>query len=266
MQGYHRFIEHPDRDAVSMETILEPHRQRTIKRMRNETRILCPQDTTVLDYSSLRGCSGLGPTGANQSGTKGRGLRLHSTLAVTPAGLPLGILNCECVARRFYGKQAKEKRRKLPFEQKEGYRWLESIMACERAAEQLPDTRLVCVMDREADIFELFDHGRDNRKVHLLVRVARNRNSDVADSLFEEIRQSPLRETVRLDLPGRRNRKRRLVTPYADLEIRYTPVNQQVPGHKAHLGTSPVPMWVVYAYEPNQPPNTAPHQVVPVQH
>ena len=63
MQGYHRFIEHPDRDAVSMETTLEPHRQRTIKRMRNEARVLCPQDSTILDYSSLHGCKGLGPTG-----------------------------------------------------------------------------------------------------------------------------------------------------------------------------------------------------------
>jgi hypothetical protein len=75
MQGYYRFIEHLDHDAVSMETILEPHRQRTIKRMRNEPRVLCAQDTSVLDYSSLRGCTGLGPTGANKSGTKGRGLR-----------------------------------------------------------------------------------------------------------------------------------------------------------------------------------------------
>ena len=258
MQGYHRFIEHPDRDAVSMETILQPHRQRTIKRMRNEPRVLCPQDTTVLDYSSLRFCNGLGPTGANQSGTKGRGLRLHSTLALTTEGLPLGILNSECVAREFYPEQSKQQRRKLPFEQKEGYRWLESIMACEKAAEQLPDTRLVCVMDREADIFELFDHWWESRKVHLLVRVAWNRNSDVAESLFEEVKQAPVRETARIDLPGRRNRKRRLVSPYADLHIRYKPVNLQVPKHKAHLGASPVPLWAVYACEPNPPPNTAP--------
>ena len=35
-------------------TILEPHRQRTIKRMRNEKRVRCAQDSSVLDYSSLK--------------------------------------------------------------------------------------------------------------------------------------------------------------------------------------------------------------------
>ncbi|MDQ1249911.1 MAG: hypothetical protein QG597_4288 [Actinomycetota bacterium] len=258
MQGYYRFIEHPDGEAVSLETILEPHRQRTIKRMRNETRVLCPQDSTVLEFSALQGCAGLGPTGANKSGTKGRGLRLHSTLALTASGLPLGILAGECVARQFYPKQSREQRRKLPFEQKEGRRWLDSILACEQAAEQLPGTHLVCIMDREADIFELFDHWQKSRKVDLLVRVAWNRASDVAESLFEEIRQAPVRQTVRLAIPGRRNRKSRLVNPYADLEIRFQAVNLQVPKHKRSLGASPVPLWVVYACEANPPPNTEP--------
>ena len=258
MQGYYRFIEHPDDEAVNMGTILEAHRQRTIKRMRHETRVLCPQDSTVLDYSTLRGCTGLGPTGANRTGTKGRGLRLHSTLALTASGLPLGILHGECVARRFYPKQSREQRRKLLFEAKEGRRWLDSIQACEQAAEQLPGTRLVCIMDREADIFELFEHWQQSRKVDLLVRVAWNRTSDVAESLFDEIKQTPIRETVRVTIPDRRDRKRRRVVPYADLDLRYKSVNLQVPKHKRRAGAEPVPLWVVYACESNPPPNTEP--------
>jgi len=259
MQGYHRFIEYPDRDAVNMEAILEPHLRRTIKRMRREPRILCPQDTTVLDYAGLKFCDGLGPTGANRSGTKGRGLRLHSTLAVTPEGLPLGILKAECIARKFYPGKDREKRRKLPFKEKEGFRWLESIMACEAVSDQLPGTRLVCVMDREADIFELFDYWGRSRKVDLLVRAAWNRGSDVAESLFAEVKQAPINDTVQISLPGRRNRKRRLVEPYADLQIRYKPINLQVPTNKRSiLSTTPVPLWAVYACEPNPPTNTAP--------
>lgn len=258
MQGYHRFLEHPDRDAVSMEAILAPHRQRTVKRMRSEKRVLCVQDTTTLDYSSLAGCVGLGPTGANGSGVRGRGLRLHSTLALTANGLPLGILNSECVARKFYGKGNKEKRRRLPFEQKEGYRWLAGIKACEETADELPQARLVCVMDREADIFELFSHNRDARKVHLLVRVARDRRSDSAGTMFEEIGRLPVHELVRINLPKRRNSKRRLVEPYADLQIRYKPITLPVPKHKKRAGLTPVPLWLVHATEPNPPPSTTP--------
>ena len=259
MQGYYRFIEHPDRAAVNMESILEPHRQRTIKRMRNEKRILCPQDTTVLRFHNLPNCKGLGPTGANRKGDKqGKGLRLHSTLAVTPDGLPLGVLNGQCVSREFYAEQSREQRRKLPFGQKEGYRWLASVKACEEIAEELPDTRLVSVMDREGDIFELFDHWHKNRKVDLLVRVARNRKSDVAESLFDEIKAEESAGTVRIDLPDRRNRKRQRVTPYANLEMRFKAINMQVPKHKKSSGAVPVPLWMVYACEPHPPPNTKP--------
>jgi hypothetical protein len=114
-------------------------------------------------------------------------------------------------------------------------------------------------MDREADIFELFDHWRKSRKIDLLVRIARDRRSDVADSLFEEVKQTPVRETVRIDLPDRRDGKRRRVVPYADLQIRYKQVNLQVPQQKkSKLGDSPVPMSVVYACESNPPPNTNP--------
>lgn len=257
MQGYYRFIEHPDTDAVNYKTILEPHRQRTIKRMRNEKRVLCPQDSSVLDYSSLKNrTEGLGPTGKNHTNTEGRGLRLHSTMAVSPEGLPLGILHSECEPRQFYPGQTKEQRRKVPFEQKEGYRWLTSIQACEEAAQQLPDTRLINVMDSEGDIFELFDYWRQNPTVQLLVRAAHNRKSDIDQSLFREIQNVPLQGRIRIDIPDRRDRQRRRTTPHADLEIRYKRVNIQRPKHKEHLDNTAIPVYAVYAYEPAPPPNT----------
>ena len=96
--GFYRFVEHPDEEAVNMESILDPHRQRTIRRMNSCKTVLCIQDTTDLDYSANRSCKGLGVIGKNQTATESRGLRLHSTFATDAAGLPLGILRGACYA------------------------------------------------------------------------------------------------------------------------------------------------------------------------
>ena len=39
---------------------------------------------------------------------------------------------------------------------------------CVALAPQIPDTQMVCVMDREADFFELFDEQRKKPRVELL--------------------------------------------------------------------------------------------------
>ena len=41
-------------------------------------------------------CDGLGFIGTNQTGARSGGLHLHSTLAVTTQGLPLGVLAAQC--------------------------------------------------------------------------------------------------------------------------------------------------------------------------
>ncbi len=67
--------------AVRLEAILVPHRRRTIARMRAQQTVLCIQDGTDLNYSSLAQCEGLGVIDTNQTGANSRGLHLHSTLA-----------------------------------------------------------------------------------------------------------------------------------------------------------------------------------------
>lgn len=86
IKAYYRFIDKPDDSAVTMPAILQPHRERTIQRMKAQKRVLCIQDGSDLNYSTLEGCEGLGFVGGKQS----KGLHLHSTFAVTSSGLPLG--------------------------------------------------------------------------------------------------------------------------------------------------------------------------------
>ena len=66
--------------------------------MKGQKTVLCVQDGSDLEYTNLDQCEGLGEIGTNQTGAKSRGLHLHSTLAVAPNGLPLGVLRAQCTA------------------------------------------------------------------------------------------------------------------------------------------------------------------------
>ena len=56
-------------------------------------------------------------------------------------------------------------------EQRKSYRWIEGLHDCAQAVAALPDTRVVCTMDREADFVELFVERREHvPQVELLVR------------------------------------------------------------------------------------------------
>ena len=73
VKGYYRMIDQPQKSAVTMEAILAPHRRRTLARMRAQPTVLCIQDGTDLNYSSLARCEGLGVIGTNQTGANSRG-------------------------------------------------------------------------------------------------------------------------------------------------------------------------------------------------
>ena len=86
-----------NRKEVTHEAVLEPHRQRTLRVMRQaEGPVLVIHDTTELDYTSLSSLTGLGQIGNGS----GRGYECHNTLAVhAPTRTVLGLAN-QILARR----------------------------------------------------------------------------------------------------------------------------------------------------------------------
>ena len=92
VKGHYRLIDQPADTEVTVEHILAPHRERTLQRMQSESTVLCIQDTTSLNFTRRGQTQGLGAIGSNQTGALARGLHLHTTLAVNPEGVPLGVL------------------------------------------------------------------------------------------------------------------------------------------------------------------------------
>ena len=63
-----------------------------VRRMAAAEVVLAIQDTTSFDFHTHRATTGLGPLGGGHDGQSGHGFFLHTTLAVSAAGVPLGVL------------------------------------------------------------------------------------------------------------------------------------------------------------------------------
>ena len=103
-----------------------------------------------------------------------RGLELHTTLAVNPDGVALGVLRAAFDAPADPEAQGQPSAK--PREKRKSFRWIEGLRDCAQAAEQLSETRVVCVMDREADFLDLFVEQRTHTpQLDLLVRAKADR-------------------------------------------------------------------------------------------
>ena len=91
--GAYRFL---DNERVSLKVLLEPHRQQTLAAARSLPLVLFAEDTTELDYTDYPSKTGLGPIGDG----RGRGLLLHTTLAIVPKSREvLGVAHAEVALR-----------------------------------------------------------------------------------------------------------------------------------------------------------------------
>jgi hypothetical protein len=270
VKAYYRFIDQPDDSGVSVENILAPHRERTIRRMDAQDTVLCIQDGSDLNFSTLDNCEGLGAIGSNQTGAKTKGLHMHSTFAVTPDGLPLGVLRSSIKApvpatkeRPSYG---------VPIEEKKTFCWIEALRDLDGIAKHLPKTRLISVMDREADFYDVFEE-RTNSRVDLVVRAMHNRvtttsgdavDADLPTKVFDLVRSADSVGQLEITLSHQSARSKKSKTKArperqartAIVDIRYTQCQLQPPSYKKD--SAPIEMTIVHVLEENPPVGVEP--------
>lgn len=148
------------------------------------TTILCIQDTTSISFGNRTNIQDMG----YYCDSEQKGMNVHSCIAVTQDGLPLGILHQQSHTRksRKDSSMTKEEKKTRPVEEKESYRWLETI---ECANQYLPcETKRLHVCDREGDFYELF-HLAEKEKESFLVRIVQNRITMDGKRIMDELRQ-----------------------------------------------------------------------------
>jgi len=235
---------------VDLDTLLTPHIEATAKRMESHPVVLVAQDTTSLNYNTHKATEGVGPINTHADGAQG--LKLHDTIAFTPAGVPLGVIDAECWARDAITPDKKPAPRRT-VEETEALRWITSYVQTARIQALLPETRVVSVADREADIYELFERAQQNPDgPDLLIRANRSRarrvekDGDELPLLWEHVTAQPEAGTMDLHIPGKGGSKSRT----ANLVIRHLPVTLRPP--KGNKGEA-LNLWAVHAIEPTPP-------------
>ncbi len=264
IKGFYAFVDNP-REAVNPEAILSAHRERTIGRMMSQSYVLVAQDTTDLNYASRPQTEDLGPIGTNQTGAKSLGLKLHTSLALTDEGLPLGVLRSVAYAPEMKEKEEEAAPSNRPIEEKKSFKWIEGHRDCVAISKRIPDTRILGVMDREADVFELFAEATPTRhRVGLLVRARINRRLEGSErKLFDELRATDDTVQITVDIPRQRWKKAKNGVPgqegkrarTATLTTAFKEV--LLPPTRSDLkGKGNVSLWAVYVRE-EQPPEGA---------
>jgi hypothetical protein len=146
--------------------------------------ILVLHDTTEFTYSREEP-DAIGITKSVNSGRDkaGRlrshtvcGIMMHSSLAVTTEGLPLGLAAVKFWTRRKFKGTAALKRKinptRIPIEKKESVRWLENLKQSTGLLGR--PGQCVHIGDRESDIYELFCAAQE-AGTHFLVRTCVDR-------------------------------------------------------------------------------------------
>ena len=206
----------------------------------------------------------MGLIGKNQTKATTRGLHLHSTLAVTDDGLPLGVLRAVCTAPVAKDPEDKRTAAEIPIEEKKTYSWIEGLRDCTAVAAKMPQTKIVCVMDREADFFELFDAWRQDPRTELLVRADHDRCTMEDRKLFAAVKacEPQLRFSLHVKRqsarPKKSKQKARPQRPerMAEITLRYRQIELKPP--TAHKEKEPLALWIVQALEETPPSGATP--------
>jgi len=229
--------------AFDAQDIIASHLYTTYRRCTQVALVLAVQDTTELNYSDHPATSGLGPLRTEQQ----QGLLLHTTIAFTSEGLPLGLLGQQQIVREELGQRDTHHQR--PIEQKESYKWLIGLHSINYAAARAPDTTFIAVADREADVYDLFVAPRA-ANVYWLIRASEPRRLLTSKNLFAAVRDLPVVGQTRVLVQGKAGKPDRV----AHLQVKCGQVTLLAPATYKGKGPRQLEVTVVVSVEHDPPP------------
>lgn len=249
-KGTYRFLQNT---RFTAEDLLEPLTSVTAKFCRSIPVVLAVQDTTSLNFTTLRTTTGLGPIGYS---TQARGLHLHTTLAVRSDGLPIGLLHQQ------YWSRPPEKRRNdhqaLPIEQKESCKWLDGVTGADEALAHLPAEerpRLLHLMDREGDIHDVLEFLADSRDGGIIRCSSNRRINGPIGYAHDAVTAAPLLGPTTFEVPAQAGSKARKATlDVRSLGVTITPTRK----HASQSERADVALTLVEVRERDAPAGVEP--------
>jgi hypothetical protein len=247
LKAAYRFFDNAD---IEPSDIVQSHIEATYGRLHHVPVVLAVQDTTEADWTSLRATEGLGPLGCSTC----QGLLVHTTLAITPERVPLGLLAQQVWARDPHDVGKRARRKQLPMSEKESQKGLHSLDAVITARECCPHTHLVSVGDREADVYDFLALERPPG-VDVLIRAAWNRCVRTPERyVWATLEAQPVVSDLLIDMPRRGAQPAR----QAVLSLRYCCLTLAPPRHRKRESLPEVALWAVLVSEREPPADTEP--------
>jgi hypothetical protein len=247
LKAAYRFF---DNDGIAPQDILHSHVEATYTRLSAVPVVLAVQDTTEVNWTRHPATQGLGPLGH----TACHGLLVHTTLAITPERVPLGLLAQQVWARDPADAGKRARRKQLPLSQKESQTWLHSLDAVYPAHACCPTTRLVSVGDREADVYDVLAAPRP-AGVDLLIRAAWDRCVQGAErAVWATVTAQSVGAHLQLKVPRRGPQAARDAT----LALRFCALTLRPPRQRQREGLPVGTLWAVQVQEVEPPADVTP--------
>jgi Transposase DDE domain len=214
-------------------------------------------DTTEFTYTR-EDIDAVGKTRINIAGGRpdgrpryytGCGILMHSSLAVTTEGLPLGLTAIKFWSRKkFKGSDALKRKinpTRVPIQKKESIRWLDNL---QQSTALLGDAaRCVHIGDRESDIYELFCTAQDAGTQFLLRTCVDRLAGDGAHTIATEMDEVDCKGLHRVEVRDRHGKISEAV-----LELKFRRILVQPPLYKQRR-YPPLKLTVLHATERGKP-------------
>ena len=209
--------------------------------------VLCIQDTSEVNlYNHKNRIKKDGFIGTTNAAKGGIGFLLHPSFVVDAYNfIPYGFSDVK-IWNRPLEKLTKQERNynKLPIEEKESYKWIESSEKSKEALEKAK--KIIIIQDREGDIYEQFAIVPDE-KTELLVRARANRTLLNKIKLFDFIANEPLQGKYTIALEG--DKRRNISKREATLEVRFSAVTIQKNDLVSKNAPDSVDLYIIEAKE-----------------
>lgn len=242
--------------TVEAPRLLASHGAATWRRIEAHEVVLALADTTSLNHTSHPATEGLGPI--HVAGSSSRGMLVHSVVALSEQGEPLGLLHVHpWVRTQVRGRKNQGSKNGRPVAQKESQRWITAYEEVARQSQQhlagRQNKRVIMVCDREGDIYELLLAAQASKQAcGLLVRSQHGRSLEQGQQVvWEHLSKQATLGHVEVQVPAQGTRPARV----AILHVRSAAVRLGVPVDKQRIfgAREGLDVWAIEAVEDHAP-------------
>lgn len=245
-----------DNKKVSSENIISEHCKRTKIRAEYLDTILAIQDTCYLSYTNHPKTEGL----CNITGNV-KGLVMHTAFAISPDGLPIGILHQKIWSRKPDLKKSRNYRF-VPIEEKEPFKWIYALReSIKLLTSSQKKKKIISIADREADVFEFMTEHK-KLGASFIIRAKSNRpinkdkkRSKTKEKLWEYMEKIKASAILKVKVPEKKGQPKRI----AKVTLTFSQVKFQPPANKTKNKDgelSSLEVNVVFVKEFDAPKNT----------